>query len=159
MKRIKRILPIFLALVMCVTSILPVYATGDDTTTSTKTIGSFATTNGSVMFEAEDARINTENDPNAADYAAKNDVVRVEEITGTTTATTASGEEAVRMRIACEKSNTTGIAYADYTPNLDFDVTVDQAGTYYVWARVAVHSKSYRTIWFTYIWRNCIYIR
>ncbi|MBR2038334.1 MAG: hypothetical protein IKA09_11510, partial [Lachnospiraceae bacterium] len=28
-----------------------------------------------------------------------------------------------------------------------FDVTVDQAGTYYVWARVAVHSKSYRTIW------------
>ena len=147
MKRIKRVLPIFLALVMCVTSILPVYATGDVTTTSTEPTGTFSTTNGSVMFEAEDARINTENDPTAEDYAEKNDVVRVEEITGTTTATTASGEEAVRMRIACEKSNTTGIAYADYTPNLGFDVTVDQAGTYYVWARVAVHSKSYRTIW------------
>ncbi|MBR2036195.1 MAG: hypothetical protein IKA09_00545, partial [Lachnospiraceae bacterium] len=108
MKRVRRILPIFLALVMCVTSILPVYATGDVTTTSTETIGSFSTTNGTVMFEAEDASINTENDPNATDYAAKNDVVRVEEITGTTTATTASGEEAVRMCIACEKSNTTG---------------------------------------------------
>ena len=152
MRRFKRILPIFLALVMCVTSILPVYATGDVTTTSTEPTGSFSTTNGSVMFEAEDVRINTENDPTAEDYAKKNDVVRVEEIAGTTTATTASGEKAVRMRQSLQPKNNAGvnleeIAYEDYTSNLGFDVTVDQAGSYYVWARVAVHSSSYTSIW------------
>ncbi|MBR4059019.1 MAG: discoidin domain-containing protein, partial [Lachnospiraceae bacterium] len=113
--------------------------------------GSFFTANGYVMFEAEDVRINTENDPTSADYDIKNDVVRVEEITGTTTATTASGEEAVRMRQRFQKdvsgNQLAEIAYEDYKSNLGFDVTVDQAGTYYIWARVAVYGKSYTSIW------------
>ena len=134
MKRVRRTLPIFLALVMCVTSILPVYATGDGTTISTGTTGSFATTNGSVMFEAEDVRINTEND-----------VVKMQTIMGTTSKTTASGQKAVRM--CSDLKNLSNLSYADNISNLGFDVTVDKAGTYYVWARVAVHNESYVKIW------------
>lgn len=134
MRKIKRILPLLLAFVMCVTSVLPVYATeadGIQIASDVSSLKTYTTSNGDVVFEAEDATLGD----------TTSTLMKVQQTTN------ALNGKAVQLRK--EEKTLADSTVENNTADISFVVEPDKAGTYSVWVRISRYNtgNSYRHLW------------